>query len=344
MTFFRSVVFSGIGLAQASFAQAAYRCELFDRAENAPGGDIPALVKFTDSNDFNAAKDACSGLVDNKNFVDYWLKWTEVCDLPADWQNFNLLGATFDNRVYSSSETLLPDLRNYCANVRDGEETYIYALPYNTAYNKSGIWGYAQGSLRGCGSDKLTFEGGFADLSTLDSTGKTSFCSGTLNLAQTQSELAATWKIGENSLGSTKCSQSVGETFTLTLQPTTMNQLTTKSLSLYEYELSRRPSAWEETSAKFALKVVASSGLPGVDFGRDGETKITFKTGSSLQSFHCDRGGADFPESGVCYRLNDKGEAWGVVLEKSEATPRGYATRKARLNRADLKLEALQGH
>jgi hypothetical protein len=281
--------------------------------------------------------------VDNKKIVDYWLKWTEVRDLPADWQNFNLLGATFANRVFLSGETILPDLRNYCADASNGEDTYVHALPYNTSYNKSGIWGYAQGSLRGCGTDKLTFEGWFADLSTVDSTGKTSFCSGSLNLAQTQSEVSATWKIEENSPGSTKCSQSVRETFTLTLKPTTLDQLTTKSLSLYEYELSRRPSAWEEISAKYSLKVVASSGLPGVDFGSDGETKITFKTGSSLQSFQCDRGGADFPESGVCYRLNHKGEAWGVVLEKSEATPRSYATRKARLNRADLKLEPVEG-
>ena len=94
MTLFRTLALASVVLAQASFAQAAYRCELFDRAENAPGGDVPALVKFTDSNDFNAAKAACSGLVDKKNIVDYWLKWTDVRDLPADWQNFNLLGTT----------------------------------------------------------------------------------------------------------------------------------------------------------------------------------------------------------------------------------------------------------
>jgi hypothetical protein len=94
MNFLSTVAISTVVLAQASLAQAAYRCELFDRAENAPGGDVPALVKFTDSNDFNAAKAACSGLVDKKNIVDFWLKWTDVRDLPTDWQNFNLLGTT----------------------------------------------------------------------------------------------------------------------------------------------------------------------------------------------------------------------------------------------------------
>jgi hypothetical protein len=72
-------------------------------------------------------------------------------------------------------------------------------------------------------------------------------------------------------------------------------------------------------SGKYVLKIVASSGVPGVDYARDRERNITFKTGSLLQSFTCDRGGADFPETGVCYRLNHNGEAWRSVLEMSEA-------------------------
>lgn len=242
------------------------------------------------------------------------------------------------SRVFTKGETIFPDLKNYCKNAGESEGTYIYSLPYNTVFANVGIWGYAQGFLRGCGDDKLTFEGGFADLSTIDSKGNTSVCAGSLNLTQTQSKLVATWKIGENYRGAPKCSQSLGETFTLTLSPKTLDQLTTKSLSLYEYELIRRPSSWEEISGKFVLKIVASSGVPGVDFGREIERNMTFKTGSLLQSFTCDRGGADFPEAGVCYRLNHKGDAWGSVLEMSEETPHYHATRKARLNRADLKL------
>jgi hypothetical protein len=185
---------------------------------------------------------------------------------------------------------------------------------------------------------KQTFEGSFADLSTVNSKGNTSICRGTLILTQTQSKLVATWKIGENNSGETKCGQSIGEIFTLTLSPITLDQLTTKSLSLYEYELINRPSSWEKISGKFVLKIIASRGVPGVDFIRDSKRNITFKTGSLLQSFTCDRGGADFPETGVCYRLNHIGEAWGSVLEVSEATPDFHSTRNARLNRADLKL------
>ena len=248
----------------------------------------------------------------------------------------------FANRVFTRGETVFPDLKNYCENAGETEGTYIYSLPYNTEFANVGIWGYAQGFLRGCGDDKLTFEGSFADLSTVDSKGNTSVCMGSLSLTQTQSELAATWKIGESYPEATKCSQSLGEIFTLTLKPKTLDQLTTKSLSLYEYDLARRPYSGEEISGKFVLKIVASSGVPGVDFVRESERNMTFKTGSLLQSFTCDRGGADFPEAGVCYRLNHKGEAWGSVLEFSEATPKYHATRNARLNRADLKLLPLQ--
>lgn len=129
MTLFRTVALSSAVLAQASLAQAAYRCELFDRAENAPGGDIPALVKFTDSNDFNAAKAACSGLVDKKNVVDYWLKWVDVHNLPADWQNFNLLGTTQTQPAQPAEPAKASGLACIIYNTRGD-------TPYNTYFAK----------------------------------------------------------------------------------------------------------------------------------------------------------------------------------------------------------------
>jgi hypothetical protein len=126
MTLFRTFALSSVVLAQASLAQAAYRCELFDRAENAPGGDVPALVKYTDSNDFNAAKAACSGLVDKKNIVDYWLKWTEARDLPADWQNFNLLGTTQTQPAQPTEPAKASGLACIIYNTRGDTPYYTY--------------------------------------------------------------------------------------------------------------------------------------------------------------------------------------------------------------------------
>jgi hypothetical protein len=93
----------------ASSAQAAYRCELFDRAENAPGGDVPVLVKFTDSNDFDAAKKACSGLVDKKNIVGYWLKWIEAKDLPTEWKAADLLASGDSSQTQTPVQPTAPE-------------------------------------------------------------------------------------------------------------------------------------------------------------------------------------------------------------------------------------------
>jgi hypothetical protein len=91
MKCFVAAAIGSIVFLQAGIAQAAYRCELFDRAEAAPGGDVPSLIKFTDSNDFDAAKAACSALVDKKTIVDYWLHWIEASKLPEGWKSVDLL-------------------------------------------------------------------------------------------------------------------------------------------------------------------------------------------------------------------------------------------------------------
>lgn len=95
---FRFLGALGLSLAAAQ-AHAAYRCELFDRAENAPGGDVPAKVLFTDSTNFESAKTACSGLVDQRNFVDYWLKWIPANELPSDWKSANLFANSLVSRT-----------------------------------------------------------------------------------------------------------------------------------------------------------------------------------------------------------------------------------------------------
>lgn len=77
-------------VAVPSFAHAAYICELYDRAPNAPGGDIPVAVLFSNTTDAGAAKSACSGKVDRRSVIDYWLKFTEESKLPADWKKSDL--------------------------------------------------------------------------------------------------------------------------------------------------------------------------------------------------------------------------------------------------------------
>lgn len=74
-------------------AFAAYRCELFDRAPNAPGGDVPVAVYFSNSGDVNIAKAACSAKLDRVSIIDYWLKWLPENQLPANWQEHDLLAS-----------------------------------------------------------------------------------------------------------------------------------------------------------------------------------------------------------------------------------------------------------
>lgn len=84
-----------VGLGSFSMQSfAAYRCELFDRAENAPGGNIPAKTLFSDTSDFNIANPACRSKVDRLNFIDYWLKWMPTSELPVNWLESNLLAET----------------------------------------------------------------------------------------------------------------------------------------------------------------------------------------------------------------------------------------------------------
>lgn len=253
---------------------------------------------------------------------------------------------SFVNRVFSAGDNVFPDLRNYCSGRKSPEEgediPYVGFLPYNAAIGKLGFWGYAEGHIRGCGTSKLTFEGYFNDISMPSTNGKSFYCNGSLNLAQSDDQLIAIWKMGKNSLPEVaKCDQEFGKTFSLTLKPTTLEKLTTKYLTFYEYNVSLRPYM-PEMPSKFAMRVIANGGVPGIDPGFNGnEVPINFKSGSLLQAYHCDRGGADFPETGVCYKLNEKGEAWGVVLEKSEPTPHMYTTKKARLKRGEVKIISL---
>lgn len=80
-----------VGALTSAPAFAAYRCELFDRAPDAPGGDIPVAVYFSDTDDVNVAKAACSSKIDRRTVIDYWLKWLPANKLPSNWKDFDLL-------------------------------------------------------------------------------------------------------------------------------------------------------------------------------------------------------------------------------------------------------------
>lgn len=69
----------------------AYVCELFDKPEGVPGGDIPAQILYSDTDDVEKAKTACRGRVDRTRFVDYRLRWVKESELPADWKDKDLL-------------------------------------------------------------------------------------------------------------------------------------------------------------------------------------------------------------------------------------------------------------
>lgn len=84
-----TVVFSSIAF--TTTANAAYICELFDRAPNAPQGDVPAATLYTNSTDVNASKAACSAKVDRQNYIDYRLKWANEADFPANWKENELV-------------------------------------------------------------------------------------------------------------------------------------------------------------------------------------------------------------------------------------------------------------
>ncbi|MCA2958666.1 MAG: hypothetical protein IOD12_00345 [Silvanigrellales bacterium] len=70
----------------------AYACLLFDKAAGAPGGNIPALTLYTDSDDVNAAKAACVAKLKSSPslYIDYQLVWMKEADLPAGWASSNL--------------------------------------------------------------------------------------------------------------------------------------------------------------------------------------------------------------------------------------------------------------
>jgi hypothetical protein len=101
--------------------------------------------------------------------------------------------------------------------------------------------------------------------------------------------------------------KSPGQTESIVLQKSTLNELKTHSLSFYEYHL---------TAAGFAIKVLPSGGLFLVDSSLQ-KKSVSRKQGSKLRKKYCDRGGADFPEAGICYRLDRSGGAYGFVTDGS---------------------------
>lgn len=84
-------IFSAAGLLATlqATALAGYSCKIYDKPENAPGGDVPVATFYTDSDSYDEVLAACRGKV-QRPVIDYWLQWVEDSKLPQDWRKSDL--------------------------------------------------------------------------------------------------------------------------------------------------------------------------------------------------------------------------------------------------------------
>lgn len=83
------MLFAGLGLAPR--ARAAYICEIFDVPPNAPGGDAPAEVFFTDEEDAALAERACHVIEVEGGRLASYVREIPKSRLPSDWRVSDLL-------------------------------------------------------------------------------------------------------------------------------------------------------------------------------------------------------------------------------------------------------------
>lgn len=221
--------------------------------------------------------------------------------------------------VYFGEQTVFPSLKNFCNPENDVLSSY--EIPYNTFLREKSVWGYVSGTagVSGCGTDRLELVGRFSELRILKTSEsqKSSVlydevCTGELTLKQHGTNMQVSWKIDSVSpfpdLPHRLCKSS-GQSEVVTLQRAKLNGLKTQSLSFYEYHL---------TSAGFAIQVLPSNGIYLVDSSLR-KNSLIVKQGTKLRKKHCDRGGADFPETGICYRIDGNGAAFGFATDGSSA-------------------------
>jgi hypothetical protein len=236
---------------------------------------------------------------------------------PATSRGEMLLPSSELLATYTADQTVFPSLKNFCN--PDKDVLSSYEIPYNTFLRGMSVWGYFSGTagVSGCGTDQLELVGRFSDLRVLKASDSRQasplydeVCTGELTLKQDGSSLHVSWKMDSVSPfpdSSHRQCKSPGQTESIVLQKSTLNELKTHSLSFYEYHL---------TAAGFAIKVLPSGGLFLVDSSLQ-KKSVSRKQGSKLRKKYCDRGGADFPEAGICYRLDRSGGAYGFVTDGS---------------------------
>lgn len=236
----------------------------------------------------------------------------------------------------AGDETLFPDLRNYCGSGFSND------IPYNTVVGRTPILGYAGGKIKGCGTGELSLEEGtFVDIGS-------GTCKGDVVIIQSNGQMKVTWKNIKNFQddSDSKCAQAGSKSFTLALKNKNLKDVRSTYISWYEYHLA----GWGDSHGngsegrKIGIKVVAENGVPARDWRGN---SVVLRRGSVLRSRACDRGGADFPESGTCNyswgsehtrKWSEGSDAWVTVAEDSNPDNLLWA----RMKRSDFQLVRLK--
>lgn len=226
----------------------------------------------------------------------------------------------FGPTVYSSGVTkgtVFPSLETYCRDVSSGAETHLYSVPYDTFVGQTPFIGNVQGSLVGCHENLLTLTGYFTDISFFQDGKIKEKCSGTIVLQQdlTKGKMKVSWVVSDAADSDLPCG-SLGKSFKVNLNAKSASELTFPQMTSVEHDLVNRLDGY--FSWKLNKSIVLDSSV-----GEDDKSYPIAK-GGVVQKTHCDRGGADWPEAGVCYQVLPNGQA-RAYLKSVETGATGWA-------------------
>lgn len=215
--------------------------------------------------------------------------------------------------------TVFPSLAEICAT-----DDYVSVpgrgmhaeFPYDSIIGNSPIIGRTTGEISGCESNLIKFTGSFIDLTFKSNPSTIEACEGSIEV--TENTNTGTMKIKwlvKQPYRDSKCSN-IGKSFAVTLKATTVSELKFPNLTYVEFEMTH--------SKQKTYKLIAENSiLLNARFDSNGPIKI--KAGAVLESTYCDRGGADFPEAGVCYYHSANGKAEGFLQSVTKPkTQRGW--------------------
>ena len=232
--------------------------------------------------------------------------------------------AAYSPTIYTAGVTkgtVFPSLTTNCAKETDVLfPNFIDGIPYDTTIGNTPVIGKIGGILTGCNKNEIKFDGNFTDITFLSNAKMSEVCKGTIKIAESTATgtMKVEWKVKE-AYRDSKCS-SIGKTFSLTLKASTVADLKFPYLTSVEYNMVETyintHHLVSETS--FALDPSRYDQLPQIQIG----------TGTSLRSTHCDRGGADWPEAGVCYIVLPGGRTLGYLQSVAQPKAKGWADLK----------------